>query len=354
SLPILNDLCHCTTCRHASGQLAVYHVSMLGPPLASASPNISRNRDYRTSPGVTRLFCRACSAQLFFIYTPSQDETLANSTAKSRQAWKWCVAGGALERTAGIVKLGHHIWVGDTFDGGMADHLQVVDGVQMSRFREGMNSDEVMLGWRKDVLQGEYERLPLYCHCGSVRLLVTRPTYESTMLYAPFPDILCPSDSRLSKRRNPRDLKWWLRPPLGHPVPSNTDPHKNAIHATRYLAGHCMCSICRLTSGMEVQSWLWIPDCNVLDARTEKENMEGLYLPSGRLKVLTQYTPSPGRYRESCSKCGANILLWSTQVPALLCVAAGLIDENYGHGGARAEAWFDWYTERVAFIEEAL
>lgn len=117
--------------------------------------DLSGLSEYRTSPGVTRLFCRACSAQLFFIYTPSQDETLANSTAKSRQAWKWCVAGGALERTAGIVKLGHHIWVGDTFDGGMADHLQVVDGVQMSRFREGMNSDEVMLGWRKDVLQGE-------------------------------------------------------------------------------------------------------------------------------------------------------------------------------------------------------
>ncbi|PPR01249.1 hypothetical protein CVT24_006013, partial [Panaeolus cyanescens] len=418
--PILSNLCHCSTCRHVSGQLAAYHIPMLEPPLAAPSRNTSLTHsrttsrplspdeyghhmsppsaaarvktrspylglgkgadmgfnmisihglggagndagglisalnavveddglervvdetsrlgdddakgngdgngeadsedewvrpfdllgleEYRTSEGVSRLFCRSCGAHLFYVVTrlegdasPSTNTNtnggatanmVLGSTNEMRKRWKWSVAGGVLERTAGIAKVGRHVWVGDTYDGGLADHLRVVDGVVVPRFKEGVGSEEVEVGWNKVIPKaietqslpslvprprprphhsGASERLPLHCHCGAIRLLITRPTYESTFPHVPFPDILCPSYARLSKKRNPRDLKWWLRPPLGHPVPSNIDPEKNASHATRYLAGHCMCGMCRGTGGMEVGSWVWVPGCNVLDERT--------------------------------------------------------------------------------------
>ncbi|KDR80158.1 hypothetical protein GALMADRAFT_242419 [Galerina marginata CBS 339.88] len=389
SLPISEYLCHCNTCRHSSGQLAVHQVSISGVPLtripksSSRSPSPSPrgseygyhdesghrngggNRNghgaallappsiqitypeipfhlgdltsYRTSPDVTRYFCTSCSAHLFCVdhIAPGEDA--------------WAVAAGALERTEGIVKIGYHIWVGDTLDGGLAEQLRAIDGVQLTRYKESKGSEELPVGWVAqsilDLRKGgaetgsaNEEQLQAHCHCGAVTFAITRPSDASREPTSAYPDLLCPYDvSHLSKIANSQDEKWWLRPP-------------HSVTPTKYLAGHCMCRSCRLNSGFEVQSWAYIPLGNIVAPHTDVPIC--LEDESQRPSGLKQYISSPGKYREFCGTCGASAFWWQAGVPDLVSVSVGLFDEN--NDGARAERWLEWHKARVSFQEKAL
>ncbi|KAH9483467.1 hypothetical protein JR316_0002935 [Psilocybe cubensis] len=387
SLPITDDFCHCTTCRHVSGQLAIHQTSIFGPPLArepsrrqsrsqSASRSVSRQRSdeglpqlngsangngnttpallspptieitsapdvpydlsdltkYETySPNVTLYFCSSCSALLFWVpHRPFEKEE------------HWTVSVGALERTEGIINLGYHIWVGDTVDGGLAHHLRTVDGKQLTLFKEGPGSEKLPTGWTASEQpeqpgSEDDDVLHAHCHCGTIKFDITRPTEASTLPSAPYPDLLYShSTSHLSKISNPQDEKWWLRP-VDTPTP------------TKYLAGHCMCNTCRLTSGFEIQSWAFIPLANIVSPDTciPLSLAEEDRRPVG----LKQYIASTGKYRESCGKCGATVFSWQIDTPDLVSVSVGLLDDK---NGARAEDWLDWHTKRVSFKEKAV
>ncbi|KAF8882516.1 Mss4-like protein [Gymnopilus junonius] len=378
SLPITDDLCHCNTCRHTSGQMAVHRVSIQGVPLerfenTSRMPtpgpgnhwqghanhgtgnangnslhpptilepfeiNIADPEEpldlndliaYKTSKDVTRYFCSSCSAHLFWVHhQPDGDH--------------WAVAVGALERTEGIVKIGYHIWVGDTLDGGMADHLRSIEGVPLKRYKEALGSEELPLGWKdKSILekkQPDQNKLQAHCHCGKITFDITRPTEASTEPSSPYPDLLCPYDvTHLSKITNPHDEKWWLRP-TNSPLP------------TKYVAGHCMCPFCRRSSGFEVQSWAYIPLVNIVEPGSGMPIC--LEEESKRPKGLKQYISSPGIYREFCETCGASAFWWRADVLDLVAVSVGLVDE--ASVGARAEDWLEWQKNRVSYIERAV
>ncbi|PPR01226.1 hypothetical protein CVT26_015304 [Gymnopilus dilepis] len=292
---------------------------------------------YKTSKGVTRYFCSSCSAHLFFVHhNPDGD--------------KWTVSVGALERTDGIVKIGYHIWVGDTLDGGMADQLRKIDGVELKRYSEKSGSEELPVGWKdkafldKEKQQADgkvadkQDRVQAHCHCGTIKFEITRPSEASTIPSSAYPDLLYPYDvTHLSKVANPADEKWWLRP-------------AHSDRPTKYLAGHCMCGFCRLTSGSEVQSWAYVPIYNIVEPGTDTPIC--LEEDEQRPKGLKQYMASPARYREFCATCGASAFWWRADSPDLICVSVGLIDE--ANVGARAESWFDWHTHRVSYIEKAV
>jgi len=112
-----------------------------------------------------------------------------------------------------------------------------------------------------------------------------------------------------------------------------------------------MCPSCRLTSGMELQAWAFIPLWNILDPRTN----EPIYLGEAekRLPGLKQYMSSPGKYRECCEDCGAVVFWWQLDRPELIDVSVGLFDEKAA-GGARAERWLEWHKDRISFSETAL
>ncbi|KAJ3512078.1 hypothetical protein NLJ89_g3737 [Agrocybe chaxingu] len=153
-----------------------------------------------------------------------------------------------------------------------------------------------------------------------------------------------PTPSHLSKIHNPSDEKWWLA------------PRHSAGPKTKYLAGHCMCTFCRLTSGFEVQSWAFVPLVNVL-VPVPGENGQEVWVPlcledEHRPKALKQYISSPGRYREFCGTCGATAFWWQLAAPDLLEVSVGLFDERID--GARAEDWLEWCTDRVSYEDKAL
>ena len=382
NLPIPVDFCHCNICRHTSGELAVQYVPFEGVPIKSSRP-VSRTRivkqlhgnsrsrsrsptpgshkhdhlittsianllappivikvedpppspfelsnlnQYEASDGLTHCFCKTCSAQLFQVQKVDGKAI-------------WSVAVGVLDRTEGIVKIRAHIWVGDTLDGGFANHFRMLDNVELPRYKEGFGSELLSPTWRDPVLdghsKGSQDNLPVYCHCRTVSFNITRPNEDSTLPSAPFPDVLCPYNvTHLYKIRNPSDQKWWLR-----------------ANNTRYLAGYCMCPTCRLTSGMELQTWAFVPIWNILDPRTNEPI--SLRETDKRPPGLKQYMSTPGRYRECCETCGAVVFWWQSNRQELIDISVGLFDEKAG-GGARAEDWLEWHKDRISFSDSAM
>ena len=133
-------------------------------------------KGYRVSPDIVRYFCDRCSAKMFMC----KNET------------DWYVSGGVLEKTEGIVKLGHHVHVAETKDGGIADQLPTVDGVDLPRYSAGKGSEELPMGWRSDSLKSKQELkgtdcLNAYCQCGAIKIYITRPNCNITAVACDFP-----------------------------------------------------------------------------------------------------------------------------------------------------------------------
>ncbi|TFK32353.1 Mss4-like protein [Crucibulum laeve] len=339
SLPIPNNLCHCNACRHSTGQLAGYHVRFEGMPLsitteADEPADLENLTKYQTSIKAARYFCSTCSAHMFW-------QSIGDA-GKDRQYWE--VAVGLLEQVDGIVKVKGHIYVGETLDGGMADHFISAGDKVLARYAQGEGGEQLPVGWRavlkkasKEGQQSE-EWIQAYCHCRTVSFIITRPNSQSSIPSCPYPDLLVPgTEENTAKAQNPTDRKWWLRP-------------TGASKPKKYLAGYCACASCRLTSGAEVLAWVFMPRANIIDTKTNEPIQ--LEDENHRPKGLKQYISSHGRYREFCSTCGAIAFRWKIDRTGLLDVAAGLFDQE--QGGARADGWFDWIRDRIGFSEDAI
>jgi hypothetical protein len=287
---------------------------------------LSDLKQYQASDDLTHYFCKTCSAQLFQVQRINGTDL-------------WSVAVGVLDRTEEIVKTRGHIWVGDTLDGGFANHLRVIDNIEIPRYKEGFGSDLLSPTWKDNTIDvvgnSTPDYLPAYCHCRTICFNITRPNEDSTLPSAPFPDLLYPYNvTHLSKIRNLSDQKWWLR-----------------ANNTRYLAGYCMCPSCRITSGTEVQAWAFVPVWNVLDPRTNEPICLGE--TNKRPPGLKQYMSSPGKYRECCEVCGAVVFWWQSNRQEMVDISVGLFDEKAA-GGARAERWLEWHKDRISFSDMAL
>ncbi|KAG6816013.1 hypothetical protein H0H87_009465 [Tephrocybe sp. NHM501043] len=313
----------------------VNHVRIVGVPLAPNSTlepaNLSTLTPYKSSTTATRWFCGRCSSHILWEY---------NNTAQP----SWCVAAGALERTGGIVNSTHHIWVGDTLDGGIADHLPTIDGNQLPRYAAGVTAGEILpAGWQNLPTPNQAEeRLHAYCHCKANSFYITRPTAASALPTSPYPDLTHAAIRTPTKvALNCADDKWWLCP-------------SGALNPTHYWAGHCACTSCRTCSGFEIQSWAFIPRANVLFPRPVTGELSSVELRDlkERPPGLRHYMSNDRRNREFCGTCGATVFWWGEERPDLVDVSVGLIDEK--QDGARAERWFEWWKERVSFEEDAL
>ncbi|KAF8068983.1 Mss4-like protein [Lyophyllum atratum] len=253
-----------------------------------------------------------------------------------------------------IVTSGHHIYVADTLDGGIADHIKVIDGIELPRYIARVKENEIVpVGWRSQDISNDAEpqedRLHAYCHCQAVSFWITRPSSASAQPSSPYPDLLHAYNSTpVDILANPADEKWWLRP-------------AGAAHPTHYLAGHCACTSCRLTSGFDIQSWAFIPRANIFVPRSKTPSADGsssavirLNLQDDTLRMtgLRQYRSSKGRNREFCGTCGATVFGWGEERPDLIDVSVGLVDEK--QGGVRAERWFEWEKGRVNFEKDAV
>lgn len=307
ALPLPIALCHCDTCRDATGLLGVSTVSL--PNDTSSFKVRGKLKGYESSTRKTRFFCEQCGA---FIYNSTTDGLAGIYT-------------GVLEGYDGIEELKQHDCVSDTKDGGLSIWLPetVAWKGQAHRSEQIQHTSKTQFVYPKSQRSESSPNLPGYCHCGGVQFQITRPNEQSTKLSSPWPDLIVPYHSRSSE--NMEDIKWWLRE-----------------NNTKYLAGTCACNSCRIASGFDIQAWAFVPKVNIF-----QPNGKPVDFSMGTLK---QYQSSEGIYREFCSCCGAMVFWHCDERPDLIDVSVGLL---HAESGARAESWLDWWTERVSFEEDA-
>jgi len=313
-LPLKPDLCHCTSCRHVTGTLAVFAVPMKGQPLtADSTPSHQTSADIASSPTLsqynvsthlTRHFCSTCGSYLFYEMVGPQPT--------------WCISVALLDKVEGIARVGYHMYVGDTLDGGFADHYLAQDGFEIPRYENQEHTKPIPLGWTADRLQEKIksssskheDTISAYCHCQQVSLSLKRPTEA------------------------PKEEEWW------HVAEGQEKP-------IRFKAGYCACDDCRLTSGSLFTPMLYTPRSNIINARTNKPVSLAFDKDTdagNRIQGLKTYESSPETYREFCSKCGASVFFYPTHREGpdvdLVDVHVGLLDEE--QDGSRAERWLAW------------
>ena len=247
------------------------------------------------------------------------------------------VATGLLDRTEGILEWTGCKWVKDTLDGGASVWFNSIidpDGTKRELKRwmlqDGESGELVpadtlrKFSPKKKVDKAAEERLDAQCHCGGVKFYITRPNDASKTARSHFPDLMVPFHS--GSPANPENKTWWLQ-----------------AGDTKYMAGTCTCTSCRLASGYEVQPWAFVPKCNIF-----REDGQQLDYDFGTLK---RYASSAGVSREFCSVCGATVFWHCEARPSLVDVSVGLLDPEEG---ARVERWLEWWTGRVSFEELAV
>lgn len=338
---LVQELCHCDTCRHVTGILCTSYL-----PVGQPS-SLDGLESYSPSPGSTRYFCATCGCHLFRSTAP-----LAKDSASESEPRTWEAATGAIvespeEETDPAAPHGSeptwkHLNVADAKDGGISVWINETvsndESGGSSKVPDEPRQAADLPAAATGAVTDDDGTLPAACHCGTVRFHITRPNADSQLPRSNFSDLMAPycrTDQEVVK--NPADTKWWLR----------------AVN-TKYLAGTCACRSCRLISGFEIQTWAFVPRSNIYfhvheEGHPEQQSIQQLdfnTLPGG---VLKSYSSSPGVIREFCPNCGATVFWHDQWRPDLIDVSVGLLRAPEG---ARADTWLDWWRGRVSFTEE--
>jgi hypothetical protein len=315
SLPFERAICLCNSDRRLTGTCGSSYIRIADQIIDPSKHNLTA---YKSRKAWNHYFCSTCGAHVF---TNRVEDGLC------------ILATGLLERTEGIVNWNGCKWVEDTLDGGISVWLNDIidaDGTKrkLGRWRLNDKGGELVPAdsFKKLPPQEKEagERLEAQCHCGGVKFYVTRPNDASKEARSPFPDLMIPY--HLDSSANPENKTWWLRD-----------------NDTKYLAGTCACNSCRLALGFEIQTWAFIPRCNIVQE-------DGLPLDF-KMGTLKRYESSKEVWREFCGVCGATVFWHCAWRPELIDVSIGLFDP---HEGARVERWLDWWTGRVSFSEMAI
>ena len=247
----------------------------------------------------------------------------------------WYCTSSNVERTPEIVEVkdtvdivGHN-YVDDCKDGGL---------VPLFLDRSNLTSDQPLIAPSRgdkmtpaDVFEAAERsfnhksppadvKLPIKCHCGGVSLLLDR-----------------------SKAANKSD-----------PCPEyaiTTDPAK-------YRARPCMCTSCRLATGLPMQHWTYVPLAAVKNMHTGnpvvlwKEAEKGdPYINEGL--ALKFYSSTDQAQRSFCGVCGATVFYYTIDESRkdIVDVAVGLLRAE---SGSMAREWLEWVEGDLSYGEEAL
>ena len=249
ALPLPIYFCHCYTCRHQSGLLAVSTICL---PEGSKDLKVQGEpKAYLSSEGRTRAGCGECGSSMYEV-------TSRPPSAPSR----YFLCTGALTKAEGIVEGGQHIFVGETKDRGLSvwlPKLKAWEGWHDSS--KEINQEDPLSSLIGPIPPAKAtEKLHCRCHCGGVEFNITPPN-ESSKLRA------------LGSSKNEKDSDlWWLKE-----------------NETKYTASFCACNACRQGYGSDLSSWSYIPRVNI-------EQMDGNHfdISMGKLK---QHEISKGYYR---------------------------------------------------------
>ncbi|KAK3118013.1 hypothetical protein LTR53_000049 [Teratosphaeriaceae sp. CCFEE 6253] len=324
--------CHCGSCRHAIGTLALGMVE----PVKGYRPSqslVDKLQPYAFSQRVTCYHCPTCGTAML-----SREERAGRDP-------NWMLSTGTLAAFDGVVEVDCHEYLTDTLDGGLSDFLTHVDGKPIDRWPGKPGEGERLpLHWQSPTrpppnpTPSPADKLRAHCKCNGVEFWLARPSARSAMGQAPWPDVLRPSgnndddaaddDDEDDAVSEPDDTAWWLR-----------------AAGTKFLASLCACASCRFACGQEWMAWAYVPASDLsLDAA-------GSVPFTREFGTLKQYRSSEDVTRHFCGTCGATAFWDGDARPFLLDVAVGLLEAGEG---ARAEGWLEWRVTRLSHREEAL
>lgn len=320
ALPLAAVYCHCTSCRRVTGALYSTCVAWPGPAAAiRAAASSSSLRRYVFAGAFTLLSCGVCGACMFV------------ETAVEGGAARYGVQTGVLANVAaGLLSIAHHIFVGDTLDGGATPWLCDANGdgsrPRLWRGHRGQG-DELSSTTHRwplplDAAPAE-EETPIRCHCGGVDLVLRRPVADFA-----------------AKKRS--ELPWFV------------DPVSN-----KSLAGFDACDSCRLSSGSDIFHWTFVLLRHLAFPRPESDGdvqTPPTAFPASSIELknavaaapadrdprwgtLAFYESSPDVQRYFCGRCSACVFYAADDRPELVDLAIGLL---HSKNGSRAEELVSW------------
>ncbi|KIX97319.1 uncharacterized protein Z520_06771 [Fonsecaea multimorphosa CBS 102226] len=307
ALPLKSALCHCSSCRHATGQLfatwAVIPADL--PPDVLSSGKLVKHESSRTCQ---RWFCRRCGASVINIDAGQGEE-------------EWEVGTGVLylqvddDREKGLQgRLNRvQLWVEDVRgDGGAVGWINQGKLQGMDRHWRGRESEMVSDDAVRDLLMKhskapvhasrEYgdERLVAQCRCKIVRFEVSHP----------------PSDYNAG--------------------------------TGKFGASLDACTSCRTVTGFEITCWATVPKSLIMVA---DQTLESLLVDRAR---LGHYKTSSDVSRYFCAKCGATVFYYKHGLETI-DIGLGLLEPKI-EGAVRLESWLEWqkYPKCLVYEEDAV
>ncbi|QGI88169.1 hypothetical protein CEK25_003125 [Fusarium fujikuroi] len=309
-LPLPASICHCTSCRNATG--AMYNCNIDWP----GSANEIRNSDlkhYKFTSNCEILFCGSCSCPMVW------------DSHYEDQPQNFGVFTGVLNNVNvdNFINFTRQIFVGDTVDGGLSPWLQNVNGDGdrpcrwMKKPEDGGELDE---NWpaasedaRSDALPAT--DIPIRCHCKGVDLVFRPGNVDFSTMEA-------------------------------DAIPSFIEPKTH-----KHLATLDPCPSCRLSVGVDVMNWTFVmPQQIDFPEKTDGSDFprNTLDLKSAvddpnrdpRYGTLAIYPSSPDVQRYFCSRCSATVFYTVDDRPECIDVAVALL---HAPEGARAEGILTWH-----------
>ncbi|PVI05507.1 hypothetical protein DM02DRAFT_516311 [Periconia macrospinosa] len=287
-LPLLTSACHCDSCRHLTGALYTCDAHW---PKPRAKVDVTKLSVFRFSSNYDVLFCGTCSTPMFFAKSQKPDEELG-------------VFSGTIDSVdADVLKITHHIFVGDTKDGGATMWMR----------RLNNNESEAYHSKTKDPVS-------IQCKCKGVNFVWNRGDYSAT---------------------KKEDLPEFIDPTTLKP-----------------FAGFCACNSCRLFAGTDVWTYalselkhISFPSPSSTPFPESTLGLKALVdAKDPSIGTLAYYASSPKVQRYFCSRCSASVFYVVDDRPGLIDVAVGLLRAA---DGARAERILSWDYGYMSHMEDA-
>lgn len=289
-------------------------------PEPRAKVDLTKLKAYSFSRDYNLLFCPTCSTPMFFCNTKQPEEELV------------ILSGTLRNDPIDPVKIKHHIFVGDTKDGGASMWLRKpnADGNEVKRYYArpeddtGKAAEPIPSDWPPpDTLTAYHTKtegaVPIFCKCKGVSLDWAPGGYDGM---------------------KDNELPWFVDPTT----------HKA-------LGGFCACESCRLPGGCDVWTWGFAELKHISftdkregfpDSSTELRAMVDAKDPS--LGTLTYYASSSDAQRYFCSNCSATIFYVWDERTFMVDFAIGVLGASEG---ARAEGNLSWaYGGSISHLEE--
>ncbi|KAI1423149.1 Mss4-like protein [Xylaria sp. FL1777] len=338
ALPLTAIYCHCTSCRRVTGALHSTYVPWPGDgeAIRAAASSSSPLRRYVFAGPLTLLSCGVCGSTMF-VETAGSSSDGSGASPPQYGVTTGVLANHTPPPSAGIPGLGipgllriaHHVFVGDTLDGGATPWLcdANADGSRPRLWRGRRGSEEELSStthrWPLPPSDASpADETPVRCHCGGVDLVLRQPIADFA-----------------AKERS--ELPWFV------------DPVSN-----KSLGGFDACDSCRLSSGVDVFHWTFVLLRHLAfpgpKSGGDVQRPTGFPASSVELKdavaaappdrdprwgTLTFYESSPDVQRYFCSRCSACVFYAADDRPELVDLAIGLLDSK---NGSRAEELVSW------------